>query len=145
MIVGILPNVNSINLNRDVNSVISARLHTGRLKVRSTQQKNEKRMVTSAVAILKDARQLGCVFQDTEPPESLPILRKSTKVLGSIRISVVRTPKNLRIGLRRRLKDRRDVLAETRGDWPRISQSSEKRTKLPFSHPPTNGVSQRHP
>ena len=34
---------------------------------------------------LKDARQLGCVFQDTEPPESLPILRKSTKVLGSIR------------------------------------------------------------
>ena len=37
------------------------------------------------VAILKDARQLGCVFQDTEPPESLLISRKSTKVLGSIR------------------------------------------------------------
>ena len=34
---------------------------------------------------LKDARQLGCVFQDTKPPESLPILQKSTKVLGSIR------------------------------------------------------------
>ena len=39
----------------------------------------------NAVAKLKDVRQLGCVFQDTEPPEPLSILRKSTKVLGSIR------------------------------------------------------------
>ena len=39
----------------------------------------------SAVAILKDARQLGCAFQDTEPPESTPILLKSQKVLGPIR------------------------------------------------------------
>ena len=35
----------------------------------------------SAVAVLKDVRQLGCVFQDTESPS----LRKSPKVLGSIR------------------------------------------------------------
>ena len=27
----------------------------------------------SAVTFLKDARQLGCAFQDTEPPESLSI------------------------------------------------------------------------
>ena len=33
VIIGILPNFNSINLNRVVNSVISARLHTGRLTV----------------------------------------------------------------------------------------------------------------
>ena len=39
----------------------------------------------SAVAMLKDAGQLGCVFQDMEPPESSSILRKSTKVLGSLR------------------------------------------------------------
>ena len=39
----------------------------------------------SAVAILKDARQLGCVFQDIELPESSSILRRSTKVLGPIR------------------------------------------------------------
>ena len=78
-----LPNVNSISLNRAVDSVISARLCTGRLKV-NPAQKNEKG-AKSAAAFLKDARQLGCVFQDTEPPESLPILRKSTKVLGSIR------------------------------------------------------------
>ena len=37
------------------------------------------------VAMLKDVRQLGCVFRDTEPPESLPILRRSTKVLEPIR------------------------------------------------------------
>ena len=39
-----LPNVNSVNLNRDVNSVISAHLHTGRLKVNPA--KNRKGMVT---------------------------------------------------------------------------------------------------
>ena len=35
-----------------------------------------------------------------------------------ILISAVRTPKNLRICLRKRLRDRSDVPAETRGDWP---------------------------
>ena len=34
------------------------------------------------MAILKDARQLGCVIQDTQPPEPLPILRKSTILIG---------------------------------------------------------------
>ena len=84
VIICILPNVNSFNLNGDVNSVISARLHTGRLKVNPAKNR-EKDGDKGAVVILKDARQLGCVFQDTEPPESLPILRKSTKVVGSIR------------------------------------------------------------
>ena len=66
MIIGILRNVNSVNLNRVANSVTSARLHTGRLK--ATQQKKKKTKKDGdkgAVAILKDARQLGCVFQDT--------------------------------------------------------------------------------
>ena len=39
----------------------------------------------SAVAIVKDVRQLGCVSQDVEPPESSAILRKGTKVSGPIR------------------------------------------------------------
>ena len=39
----------------------------------------------SAVARLKNARQLGCVFQDTEPPESSSTFRKSPKVLGPTR------------------------------------------------------------
>ena len=39
----------------------------------------------SAVAMVKDVRQSGCVSQDTEPPESSAILRKGPKVLGPIR------------------------------------------------------------
>ena len=104
----------------------------------------------SAVLVLKDARQLGCVFQETDPPESLPILRKSTKVLRSIRrvqftkatnrhanirgnkgpsfgkiqVKVLhqRSPYALKFEDRsQEVKDRSDVPAETRGNWPRIS------------------------
>ena len=39
----------------------------------------------SAAAIVKDVRQLGCVSQDVESPESAAISRKGTKILGSIR------------------------------------------------------------
>ena len=39
----------------------------------------------SAVAMLKITRQLGCVFQDMEPPKSLSILRKSSNIMKPIR------------------------------------------------------------
>ena len=39
----------------------------------------------SAVAMLKITRQLGCVFQDMEPPKSSSILRKSSNILKPIR------------------------------------------------------------
>ena len=39
----------------------------------------------SAVAMLKITRQLGCVFQDMEPPNSTTILRKSSNILKPIR------------------------------------------------------------
>ena len=39
----------------------------------------------SAVVMLKSTRQLGCVFQDTEPPKSTTILRKSSNTLKPIR------------------------------------------------------------
>ena len=125
---------------------------------------------------LKDSRQLGCIFQDIEPPDSLPILRKCTKIMWSSRrerftkamlrhanireskgpslgviqvkkilISEVRTHPKLRIGLRRRLKDRSDVPAETRGEWPKVSLRSLKRTNLRLSHLRKFGVSQHHP
>ena len=86
---------------------------------------------------MKDVRQLGCVFQDRELPESSPIFTEEHKSLGlnstsaihksyaasckhpikqrpvarkkiksKFFISAVRTLRNLRIGLRRRLKDR---------------------------------------
>ena len=84
MIIGIFPNVNTTKKNRDANSGMSARLCTGRLKINPAKKKN-KDGENSAVAILKDARQLGCVFQDVEPPESSSISRKSHKVLGPIR------------------------------------------------------------
>ena len=38
-----------------------------------------------AVSILKNTRQLGCVFQATEPPKSSSILRKSSNILKPIR------------------------------------------------------------
>ena len=38
-----------------------------------------------AVAILKNTRQLGCVFQDMEPPKSSSILRKSSNMRKPIR------------------------------------------------------------
>ena len=39
----------------------------------------------SAVALLKSTRQLGCVFQDMEPPRSSTILRKSSNIRKPIR------------------------------------------------------------
>ena len=39
----------------------------------------------SAVAMLKSTRQLGCVFQDMEPPRSSSILRKSSNIRKPIR------------------------------------------------------------
>ena len=39
----------------------------------------------SAVAMLKSTRQLGCVFQDMEPPKSSSILRKSPNIRKPIR------------------------------------------------------------
>ena len=39
----------------------------------------------SAVALLKSTRQLGCVFQDLEPPKSSSILRKSSNIRKPIR------------------------------------------------------------
>ena len=38
-----------------------------------------------AAAILKNTRQLGCVFQDMEPPRSSSILRKTSNILKPIR------------------------------------------------------------
>ena len=57
---------------------------------------------------------------------------------------LVPAPFNLRTDHRKRLKDKSDAPAETRGDWPRTSSTSKKRTKLPSSHLPMNGVSQRN-
>ena len=135
----------------DCKYAISARLHTGRLRdnlTKKPKQDGDK----STVAVLKEVRQLSCVSQDTEPPESAAISRKGTRVLGPIRrvrftraalrqanipedkgpslgkiqvkILHQRSPnaEKFEDGSQEETeKNRSDVSAETRGDWPRIS------------------------
>ena len=77
--IGILPNVNSIKQNRAVNSAECLFPHW-----KVEEQPNKKPTKgddKSAVAIVKSVRQLSCVSQDTEPPDSATISGKGTKVL----------------------------------------------------------------
>ena len=48
-------------------------------------KRSKKNGDKSAVAMLKSTRQLGCVFQDMEPPKLSSILRKSTNMQRPIR------------------------------------------------------------
>ena len=48
-------------------------------------KKSKKNGDQSAVAVLKNTRQLDCVIQDVEPPKSSSILRKGSDVRKSIR------------------------------------------------------------
>ena len=48
-------------------------------------KRSEKNGDKSAVAMLKSTRQLGCVFQDMEPPKSTTILRKSSDIRKPLR------------------------------------------------------------
>ena len=141
---------------------------------RSTQQ-SRKTGDKSAVAFLKDARQLGCVFQDIEPPESSSIFAEEKKSWdqsdecnsqkphcvtqtsektkinhlewfnSKILINAVRKLQKKRISLWKRRRDAIDALAKTRGERPKVSWSSKKRTKLRFSHQLRFDVSQLHP
>ena len=80
VIFGILPGVNTTKHNRDAHSVKSASLCTERLTVSLTR--NRKNGGKGSVVLLKNSKQLGCVFQDIEPPKSKSILRKGTTFLG---------------------------------------------------------------
>ena len=131
----------------------------------------------SAAAIVKDVRQLGCVSQDVEPPESAAISRKGRKVLGPIRqvrftraalrqanirgkedpslgkiqvkIPHQRCPHAMKfrrqISKKRRMKDKSDAPAETRGDLPRISISSKKKKTCILFRLPMSGFCWPHP
>ena len=46
------------------------------------KQKEQKTSGKGSVALLKKAKHLGCVFQDTEPPKSKSIVRNGKKSLG---------------------------------------------------------------
>ena len=129
----------------------SALTHTARLTnslTRSLKKNGDK----SAVALMKNTRQLGCLFQDMEPPKSSSILRKSPNILKPIRcvrfteavlrhanirdqqpplgmicpvilISVTPILQNLRIGLQKRRNGKSDVPVKQRGSWPKVYQN----------------------
>ena len=80
---GILQNACSTSPIMDADLGTSALMHTSRLM--NSLAKGLKNGDKSAVATLKISRQLGCVFQDMEPPKSSSILRKSSNILKPIR------------------------------------------------------------
>ena len=116
---------------------------------RNEQHQRTGRPVLDAYS--SSTRQLGCVFQDMEPPKCSSILRKSsehteanpmckihkspscvtltseTKIhrlewfAQEIFIRVTPMLQNLRIGLRKRRNGKSDVPAKQRGGWPKIS------------------------
>ena len=69
-----------------LHSVNNGILHAHRQVDEQPSKGSHKNGDKSAVAMLKKiARQLGCVFQDMEPPKSTTILRKSSHILKPIR------------------------------------------------------------
>ena len=112
-----------------------------------------------------NTRQLGCIFQDMEPPKSLSILRKSsdirkpircvkftkavvltveTKILRSERfaqvnlISVTPMLQNLRFGLRKRQNGKSDVLVKQRGGWLKSILKIKEQERATFFSPSEN-------
>ena len=80
---GISQSACSTSLRMDADLVKSALMRIARLK--NSQAKGPKNGDKSAVAMLKITRQLGCVFQDMEPPKSSSVLRKSSNIRKPIR------------------------------------------------------------
>ena len=120
-----------MNLNLDAHSVLSARLHTGRLKInpaKKPKKSGQWKMYDSWVAWCRtqsrrnlhrfygraqkswdpfdewDSQKLRSVMQTSQKTK----VRRSEKFKSKFLISAVRTLWNLRIDLRRRLKDRSD-------------------------------------
>ena len=146
---GILQNACSTSRRMDADLGKSALTHTARLTnslARSFKKNGDK----ITVAILKNTPQLGCVFQDVEPPKSSSVLRKSSNILKPIRcvqftiavlrhanireqnpslgifapvilISVTPMHPNLRIGLKTRQKGKSDMPVKQRGKWQDVS------------------------
>ena len=80
---GILQNACSTSPRMDADLVKNALMRIGRLM--NSLAKDSKKCDQSAVTMLKSTRQLGCVFQDMEPPKSSSILQKSSNIRKPIR------------------------------------------------------------
>ena len=123
---------------------------------------------------MNDVGQLGCVLQDIEPPESVEISRKGTKVVGTMRrvrftraalrqanirdkgqfgkiqvkSSHQRSPYAVKFedGSREEDRETRGMRPwRTRGDLPRISISPMKQKKLHSIRFPMSGSCRPHP
>ena len=142
---GILQSACSTSQKMAANLGISALTHMARLT--KSLARSLKRMVTKLQKLLKNKRQLSCVFQDMEPPKSSSISRKSlsqSDVFDSLKplcvtqtfetkihrlewfaqvilISVTPMLQNLRIGLRKRRSGKIDVPVKQRGGWLQAS------------------------
>ena len=81
---GILQNACSTSPKRDAGLGKSALMRIAGVDEQPSK-KSDKNGDKIAVAMLKITRQLGCVFQDMEPPKSSSILRKSSNILKPIR------------------------------------------------------------
>ena len=81
---GILLNACSTSRRMDADLEKSALMRIARFEEQPSKR-SKKNDDKSAVAILKNTRQLGCVSQDMEPPKSSSILRKSSNILKPIR------------------------------------------------------------
>ena len=79
---GILRSACSTSQKMDVNLGMSALTHTARFV--NSLARSLKNGDKSAVAILKNTRQLGCVYQDMEPKSS-SVLWKSSNIMNPIR------------------------------------------------------------
>ena len=74
---GILQNACSTSRRMDADLGTSAFMRIAKLKKKNSDK--------SAVAMLKSTRQLGCVFQEKDPPKSSSSLRKSSNIRKPIR------------------------------------------------------------
>ena len=86
--IGILLNVNSISLNRAVNSAKESSFPHWKVEEQPNKKPN-KGGDNSAVDLVNDVRKLGCVLPDMEPPRSSSISRKSTRRLGTNSTSTI--------------------------------------------------------
>ena len=130
---------------------------------RDTRQEHHGPVVCNS----SSTRQLGCVFQDMEPPKSSSILRKSSNIRKQIRcvkftkavvrhadirdqnpslgmicpgepLSVAPTVQNLKIRLRRRQSGTSKVPAKQRGSWPKVFLKLKEKNKATFFSPSEN-------
>ena len=78
---GLLQSACSTSQKMDADLVKSALLQVDEQSGRRSKKNGDK----CAVAVWEITRQLGCVFQDMEPPKSKTLLQKSSNILKPIR------------------------------------------------------------